>query len=189
MRVMVLIILIGIFGLGGYVVFSIRTVTHDPDRWHVDPLTAPAQPTPNGYYVGPPSVSTQPVNEPSRIYDADAARLAAAFDGFVMGQPRVERLAGSIEEAWITYVQRTETLQFPDYISVRFFNLDVPNTSTVAIFSRSRFGHSDMGVNEDRVQSWLKSIASLENGLAAAEDEPEPDQDGTAPEAAETAGQ
>ena len=76
----------------------------------------------------------------------------------------LRRLAGSAEEGWITYVQKTETLQAPDYVSVRFYDLDGDNLgkATIAVYSRSRFGHGDMGVNEARVKAWLTSISSFE---------------------------
>ncbi|MEM8658571.1 MAG: hypothetical protein AAGF22_10800, partial [Pseudomonadota bacterium] len=59
---------------------------------------------------------------------------------FVVGQPRVERVAGTPEEGWLTYVQRTPQLQLPDYVSARFYNLEDTGQSTLAIYSRSRFG-------------------------------------------------
>ncbi|WP_112323878.1 DUF1499 domain-containing protein [Oceanibium sediminis] len=200
MRVMFLIILFGMLGIAGFLIFSVRTVTHDPNVWHVEPLQAPASATPNDYRVALTEFTDQPVNMPAPIYEADARTLAQAFDLFVMAQPRVDRVAGSVEEAWITYVQRTETLQMPDYISVRFYDLEpvapeadpaapaegtqsdegaaegeagaetaeqpapvaAPDRATIAIYSRSRFGYGDMGVNEARVTSWLQSLASFE---------------------------
>ena len=54
---------------------------------------------------------------------SNLATQQLAFDEFVMGQPRVERVAGTPQEGFVTYVQRTPQLQVPDYISVRFFDL------------------------------------------------------------------
>ena len=90
-----------------------------------------------------------------------AAALAEAFDTFVMEQPRVERVAGTVDAGHITYVQRTEALGMPDYITVQFFDLGDTTTSPLALYTRSRFGYSDMGVNEARARSWLKSIESF----------------------------
>lgn len=190
MRVMFLIILFGMLAIAGVTVFGIRTVTHDPAVWHVEPLQAPASDTPNDFRVALEDFTDQPINMPSPIYEADARTLAQAFDLFVMAQPRVDRVAGSIDEAWVTYVQRTQTLQVPDYISVRFYDLEPeaqpepapaadgtatgdeaavapapaaqPNRATIAVYSRSRFGYGDMGVNEARVRAWLQALSSFE---------------------------
>lgn len=163
MRLMVLFVLMVGFGVLGYTIFHIRTVPSDPAVWHVDPLRAPPQPTPNGYRVAPVTVSQHAVDAEPPIYIATPEVLGAAFDTFVMGQPRVTRLAGSVEEGWITYIQRSESFQFPDYVSVRFLPLEQEGFSTIAIFSRSRFGHSDMGVNEARVLAWLNALRSFES--------------------------
>jgi uncharacterized protein (DUF1499 family) len=48
-------------------------------------------------------------------------------------------------------------LGFPDTIVVRF--LDLPDgRSTLAIYSRSRFGESDFGVNHARLERWLGKL-------------------------------
>ncbi|MEM8789652.1 MAG: DUF1499 domain-containing protein [Pseudomonadota bacterium] len=158
---MLLIIVLGVLLLGGYLAYSVRSVTHEPADWHVDPLAVPTSETPNSYRVAIPDFTEHLVDQAAPIYAVDASTLARAFDTFVMGQPRVERVAGTVEEGWMTYVQFTEQLRFPDYVSVRFYDFDDAGKSTVAIYSRSRFGYGDMGVNQARVQAWLQSLASF----------------------------
>ena len=63
-------------------------------------------------------------------------------------------VAGDPASLMITYVQRSAIIGFPDYITVKA--LELPDGSALAIFSRSRFGSSDFGVNEARVVAWLK---------------------------------
>lgn len=188
MRIMFVIIVLGIMGIAAFMVYTVRTVTHDPQVWHVDPLEVPPSETPNDFRVAIPAFTRHVVDIEAPIYSADAQTLAKAFDVFVMGQPRVDRVAGSVEEGWITYVQRSERLFFPDYVSVRFYDLDPPaaepiaevadtdadaetvvtpppppaDRATVAIYSRSRFGHGDMGVNGERVRAWMKALESFE---------------------------
>ena len=60
----------------------------------------------------------------------------------------------------MTYVQRTEKLKFPDYISVKFINLGDGNT-TIAVYSRSRYGYADLGVNQARVEQWVRTLDSF----------------------------
>lgn len=162
MRVMLLIIVFGVLGVTAYTVFYIRSVTHDPAVWHVDPRFAEPSETPNDFRVIRPDLTEFRVDMEAPTYAVNAATLSAAFDQFVREQPRVETVAGSTAAGWVTYVQRTETLAFPDYISVQFYDLGDTGTSTIAIYSRSRFGYSDMGVNEARVKRWIQSIASFE---------------------------
>lgn len=189
MKTMLVIVILGLMGLLGYLAYVVRTIDHDPAVWHVEPLNAPPSDSPNDFRVAPPEVSEHPVQLDAPVYAGDARTLAAAFDEFIMAQPRVERVAGTVDEAWLTYVQRTETLMMPDYISVRFYDLegaeiDTAQTSaasgatgtdatdaapaptvepraTVAIYSRSRFGYGDMGLNEERVTSWLRALDSF----------------------------
>ena len=65
-------------------------------------------------------------------------------------------MAGSLDDLWITYVQRSMVFGFPDYISVRA--VEVEDGSALIIWSRSRYGHSDLGANKRRIDGWLKQI-------------------------------
>ena len=128
----------------------VRLAGHDPKRWHVDPLTAQKPRKPNSFFL------RENAKAQSKTYAVSAAELAAAFERIALAAPRTEKLAGSVDEGWVTYVSRTNLLRYPDYISVRF--LDVEGGSQLAIFSRSRYGYSDRGVNKARVQGWLKRL-------------------------------
>jgi uncharacterized protein (DUF1499 family) len=57
----------------------------------------------------------------------------------------------------MTYVQRSRFWGFPDYVSVRAVDLG-DGSSALAIFSRSRYGASDLGVNRARVDAWLARL-------------------------------
>lgn len=138
---------------------AIRTVKHDA-RWHVDPLIEPSPSSPNVYRIGPESSSAE-VDAVAPIYGVGADDLSRVFDSMVRGRPRTDIVEGSAAEGWVTYVQRTALFGFPDYISVRFIELDQVGgepRSTLSIMSRSRFGQSDLGVNEKRVNGWLDAL-------------------------------
>jgi uncharacterized protein (DUF1499 family) len=111
-------------------------------------------------------MGTQPADAEAPVYPVDAATLAAAFDAHVMIQPRTTRLAGGPDELWVTYVQRSRVFGFPDYVSVRVFDLP-EGGATIAIYSRARFGTSDLGVNFARVQDWVAGLQPLARGAAA----------------------
>jgi len=135
--------------------------SHDPAEWHVDPFTISRPVSPNTYYVAPQSMVNATVDLESPVYAAPAKVMAKAFDDYVLTQPDVLRLSGTVDQAWFTYVQRTPVLRMPDYISVQFIDNE-QGGSTMAIYSRSRYGYGDMGVNKARIDLWLQSLASFE---------------------------
>ncbi len=143
--------------------FYVRAVTASdvPEDWHIDPLTVERPASPNTYYVAPQGIVESLVDLEAPVYAAPAAIMAQAFNEYVLTQPNTKRLAGSVEELWLTYVQRTPTLKMPDYITVKFMDLE-EGKSTIVVYSRSRFGYGDMGVNKARVDLWLQSLSSFE---------------------------
>ena len=92
-----------------------------------------------------------------RALMARAAQLAADFDRVALGADRVEVVAGAAAEGFVTYVQRSFLFAFPDYITVRFLEVD-DQRSTIALLSRARYGKSDLGVNEKRITNWLAQL-------------------------------
>lgn len=93
------------------------------------------------------------------LYEA-ARRLVAAMPGavFVAEDPARGRFRA---------VVRTPLIRFPDVVSVeaRTEGLDA---STLRVYSRSRIGHSDMGVNRRRVLALVDALAAtLPAGEAA----------------------
>ena len=144
--------------LAGAVVLAVimRWVSDDPAVWHVDPATAQRTGAPNDYLVAPEDATAA---APDRIADMHALRpreLLQRFDAFATGEPRTERIAGSPDEGRVTYVQRSRVFGFPDYVSVSA--VEVPGGSALIAWSRSRFGHSDFGVNRARVERWLAAL-------------------------------
>lgn len=140
-------------GLIGYV----RYAGHDPSTWHVDPLVSPTPSSPNAFRVGPEHGSHGSTVAPDSIapiFPVSAAELGAAFDAVALGDDRVEVVGGSATDGHVTYVQRSKTMAYPDYVSVRFIDLG-DGTSTLAAFSRARYGYSDLGVNQKRLNRWV----------------------------------
>lgn len=161
-RMLLALIGVVVVGFVGAIV-GIRSLGHDVDRWHVDPLTAPDPSTPNWYRVTPGG------ENPAPVFDVAPMELSAAFDRVVAAQPRIELLADDRDSTpagrgqpsgTVTWVQRSALFGFPDYISVQFLPAGGGDgaTSTVAVFSRSRLGQSDLGVNEKRVTAWLAAL-------------------------------
>lgn len=132
----------------------VRSLSHDVQQWHVDPVTAPAPSTPNWYRVTPGG------ENPAPVFDASVDELSAAFDRVVAAQPRIELLQDDRATGGpVTWVQRSALFGFPDYVSVSFSPVE-GGGSTLAVFSRARLGQSDLGVNEKRVTAWLQALES-----------------------------
>ncbi len=148
--------IIAALAVGGAI--GIRRQSDDPVAWHLDPLTAPTPSTPNSYRVAPAGEAIDR-NADAPTFTVPVAELAAAFDAVALGDARVEVLAGSAADGFVTYVQRSAFFAFPDYVSVRFIEAD-GGGSTLAVFSRSRYGKGDLGVNEKRVTKWLDRTAA-----------------------------
>jgi uncharacterized protein (DUF1499 family) len=141
---------------------AIRLAPDDPARWHVDPATAPGTGHPNANRVLP-EAAAGPADSRAPVYAVPAAELAAAFDRMAQDQPRTARLAGGPDSLHATYVQRSRVWGFPDYVSVRFYELP-GGRSTLALWSRARYGRGDLGVNAARARAWLAALEPLQAG-------------------------
>lgn len=141
---------------------GIRLAPDDPAQWHQDPLTAQARNSPNWYRLTPPDddrSGSSAREGAAPVFEVPVEELETTFDAVATGDSRVSVLAGSAADGFVTYVQRSALMGYPDYISVRFVSVDDEH-STLAIFSRARYGSSDMGVNEKRVRRWVEETQS-----------------------------
>lgn len=162
LKILGYILLLIVLLVAGFLLY-VRLAGHDPSVWHVDPATAPTPATPNSYRVVPPGTAVPESGRASPVYAATPAELMAAFEAHALAQPDTIRLAGGAEDGFVTFVQRTPLVKYPDYISVRAVSVG-EGQSALVILSRSRFGKSDMGVNKARIDSWLQALAPMEAG-------------------------
>jgi hypothetical protein len=111
-------------------------------RWH-QPLEG--MPTAAG-------IVTEPGGARALVPMADGraglARLAAVAEA----SPRVRLLAGSVEEGRMTWVVRSVVWGFPDYVTAE------AAPGGLRVWSRLRFGRSDLGVNRARLEDWLARL-------------------------------
>ncbi|WP_323036109.1 DUF1499 domain-containing protein [Pararhodobacter sp.] len=143
MRYAVNIVLIVVVALVlAFVIFGIwvRVAPNDAAYWHVDPATAPDPTSPNFARVD--RVTSLAPEQAAAAIAAQAQREGAT------------RIAG--DDQFGTWIARTRVMGYPDFISLRL----IPEGSgtRVIAFSRSRFGHSDMGVNSARLRRWTGSM-------------------------------
>ena len=84
-----------------------------------------------------------------RLGRDDRRRDAASFQ--VADEPAAHRLV---------LIQHTPLLRFPDIVTVEFVAL-APDRSSLAIYSRARYGRGDFGTNRKRVLRWLDRLARI----------------------------
>jgi uncharacterized protein (DUF1499 family) len=87
-------------------------------------------------------------------------RLHEYWTEVISGEKRIETIVADPDERRFVYIQHSPTFRFPDIITVEFVQLG-PNRSSIAIYSRSRYGHYDFGKNRKRVGKWLALLEKV----------------------------
>jgi uncharacterized protein (DUF1499 family) len=151
-------LLLGLFAAACLILLAwIRLAPDDPSEWHADPLVAPTSGRANAWWVMTDGLGVENPDGRAPTYAMSAADLAHSVDDFILSQPSTSILAGSPDLLWSTYVQRSRFMRFPDYIIVRTVDLS-DGVSGIAVWSRSRYGYSDLGVNRGRVEKLLAAL-------------------------------
>ncbi len=130
-----------------------------PDLGPIDFETFRRASRPNTALACPPGFcrNAKPDLDPGE-YPFGEEELRRRLTAFALAQPRVVPVYRHAAPGLPTqdrYIARSATMSFPDTIDVRFIPL-TETTSTVAIYSRSQIGYSDMGVNLARIRAWLE---------------------------------
>jgi uncharacterized protein (DUF1499 family) len=128
-----------------------------PDLGAVDFETFARSTKPNNALACPPDLCRNAKADITLpVYQMSDDDLRAAFMKVAMAEQDVALVYRSTQAGRPVqdrYIQRTRLMRFPDTIDVRFIALG-NDTSTMAIYSRSQIGHSDMGVNIARIRRW-----------------------------------
>nr|WP_283255074.1 DUF1499 domain-containing protein [Marivita sp. GX14005] len=114
----------------------IRLAPSDPAVWHVDPQVTSDQDLASGVRRRIPADDT--------TFDR--------LDRIILATPRTEVLAGSVADGMVTYITRSQWMGFPDYTTV------MSEEGVLELYARQRFGQSDLGVNRERVETWLDRL-------------------------------
>jgi uncharacterized protein (DUF1499 family) len=83
-----------------------------------------------------------------------AAALVAKVKALPSVEPRTVMVGENDAELRYVLVQRSALFNLPDTINIAIQPLDAAHAA-IAIYSRSRYGQSDLGANMKRVQRWL----------------------------------
>jgi uncharacterized protein (DUF1499 family) len=91
------------------------------------------------------------------IYPVDSSELRGIVREVARRQLGTQLVYSARWDEEDRYVVRSQLLRFPDTVNVRVFGAG-DEGSTLALYSRSQIGYSDMGVNERRLRTWLAAI-------------------------------
>ncbi|MCB9959212.1 MAG: DUF1499 domain-containing protein [Rhodospirillaceae bacterium] len=166
LAVLVAVPVLGYFGLavavGRDAVWEtlLGPVGHPP----VDFSDPPEVVTPNSHLVCPDGWCDGRQDAESPVFPVSMDELRAAWRAAMADLPHVTPLpALSDGDTQWAYEARTPLLRFPDTLTVRFIALDPADgqpRSTLAVLSRSHYGHGDVGANRARVERLFAAVAA-----------------------------
>jgi uncharacterized protein (DUF1499 family) len=114
---------------------------------------------PNQYLVCPPDYCTAIAQHPSPKYDIPVAELQRQWQQYLASEPGLSLIQDHPDGQQVTYVARSNLIGYPDLITLRFIETGAQQ-STLAIYSRSIYGYSDLGVNQNRIKEWVSSFSN-----------------------------
>jgi hypothetical protein len=107
-----------------------------------------------GYLACPADYCSAAEAMVSPIFDMPWERLYDYWTEVISGEKRILSIPTQANARQFVYIQHSPVFRFPDIITVEFVPLG-PERSSIAIFSRSRYGKLDFRKNRKRVERWL----------------------------------
>lgn len=123
------------------------------------PLTETERPaSPNTAFAAPESIETKAETDfASPVFNLPVNELFAQALALWSALPRVRCVYSDVDASRAAFVETTKILRFRDDILVEFVSVGT-DQSSVIMYSRSRVGYSDLGVNRKRVDHWLNVL-------------------------------
>ena len=115
--------------------------------------------TPNFYLACPKDYCNVKSDIYTPVYAVSAESLFNLFNYIIAQEPRTSFVYSIPEQGQYGLTALSQVFPFPDDIAVQFIALS-ESQSTIAIFSKTRYGYYDFGVNKKRVERWLNKLAA-----------------------------
>jgi len=112
----------------------------------------------NEYIVAPDGFTPARIDSSSPEFPVSATKLQRYISNTVKKQPRITYIASDEPTNRFEFVQRSLIFRFPDVITFQTIPLG-SKSSTLAVHSYSIYGAGDLGVNRNRVETWLADLA------------------------------
>ncbi|MGD8529253.1 MAG: DUF1499 domain-containing protein [Methyloceanibacter sp.] len=117
-----------------------------PDLDSIEFETLERRNTPNDALACPPHLCKAERDFTPAHFVVDATALRAAMAKVIATEPRLSLVESDDATLTDRHIRRSALLKFPDMIIVRYIKKP-EKRSTLAIYSRSQLGHSDLGIN------------------------------------------
>ncbi len=114
---------------------------------------------PNQFLVCPPGYCKDTPHMTAPTFAMPRQDLVQAWDSLMAENTGFVLLRKNDKSHRRDYEQRTKWLRFPDRLTVEVVALE-GGKSSLAIYSRSKYGYSDMGLNEARVSGLLNKLTA-----------------------------
>jgi uncharacterized protein (DUF1499 family) len=147
-------ILIFLLILAGSAIVTVRIMVRPAMTDFVDFAELKRSATDNDALACPPGFCSARVDVTTAPIAMSAAELAAKIKALPALEPRTTMVGENDASFQYALVQRSALFNFPDTINIAIQPLDASHAA-IAIYSRSRYGKSDLGVNMQRLQRWL----------------------------------
>lgn len=148
--------------------FSLRLYMSRPDEDRLHPgeavaIAALRPPLPgNAALACPPDYCAVPDAIASPVFAVAWQQLLARWVDMIAREPRIVAVGSDMEHRRFTVIQHSALFHFPDIVTVEFVELG-DGRSSPAVYSRSRYGRGDFGVNRQRVLRWLAQLERAAN--------------------------
>jgi uncharacterized protein (DUF1499 family) len=152
----VCMLLIGVIILGVRYYIVPKAISNDWRLVDFESIKLPS--SPNFYLSCPKDFCPSTIDFAiSPVFDVSVVKLQQRFDKMLAKQERIQLLDSTNGGLKRVYVQKSALWNFPDFINVEFVAINDKHSS-IALFSQSRFGYSDLGVNKKRIINWLTQL-------------------------------
>jgi uncharacterized protein (DUF1499 family) len=158
MVAVVAVVVVGVFFMVGPE--RIWSLFGSPDLGPVAFETLERRTTPNDALACPENFCKARSDLMPPLFGVDLAALRAAMAKLIASEQRISLVEANDTALTERYIQRSALMQFPDTIVVRYIE-QPEGHSTLAIYSRSQLGESDLGVNLARLERWLGKLKQL----------------------------
>ncbi len=157
----ILVIAAAVLLLAGERVWT--TIAGPADQGSVDFATLTLKDTPNQFLMCPPTRCAAQADAVAPTFAVPESTLRQSLITTWSAMPRTRLTAGTADPASgeIRFVQTSTVFGFPDTISVATWATDDGTGSTLAVYSRSLVGESDLGANRQRITQWLSALPGL----------------------------
>ncbi len=119
---------------------------------------------PNTALAAPPGFLPAAGPKPDLVtppYPLSPAALIARLRAVAAAMPRTYALGNTAADAGrADWVVRSALMNYPDVVSAQALADDQGTGSRLILYSRSIYGHSDLGVNLKRARAWLAALAA-----------------------------